>query len=173
MRILLPLLTGLCVALGACGGKEPAPAAAPEPAAPAPKPAPKAEAPKPAEPAAPAGDNVDDAAFEVRAVRSEEYAAGKVETFSVEIVPKGHWHLNQDFPTEIHVSAGDDVSFPKAALSKADAAEFGEEKARFDVPFTAKAAGSHDVSCKLSFAVCTEENCVPEERTLAVALQVQ
>jgi hypothetical protein len=40
------------------------------------------------------------------------------------------------------------------------------------VPFTAKSAGDQKLMCNVKFAVCTDENCVPDERNLALALAV-
>jgi hypothetical protein len=40
------------------------------------------------------------------------------------------------------------------------------------VPFTAKAAGDHKILANVKFAVCTDENCVPDERDLALAVAV-
>ena len=40
-------------------------------------------------------------------------------------------------------------------------------------PSPAKAAGTHTVTANVKFAVCTPENCVPDERTLAVVLPVE
>jgi hypothetical protein len=41
------------------------------------------------------------------------------------------------------------------------------------VPFTPSAVGTHRVEAKVSFAVCTPETCVPDTRTLSLALPVQ
>jgi hypothetical protein len=65
------------------------------------------------------------------------------------------------------------VMLPKAQLARPDAAEFGDTKAKFDIPFTPKSAGALAVNANVKFAVCTEENCVPDERNLTLALAVQ
>ena len=44
---------------------------------------------------------------------------------------------------------------------------------RFDVPFTPAAAGERTVTARVQFAMCNPSNCVPEERTLTLALAVQ
>lgn len=145
----------------------PAPAEAPKPTAEAPAEAPKAEAPKELT------DTIEDPSFELKLVPSGPYAAGKLASFGVSLVPKGEYHVNQDFPMTIAIKAPDGVTLPKAKLEKGDAAEFAEKKARFDVPFTAAAAGEHRVECDINFAVCTPETCVPDERTLALNLAVE
>jgi len=165
--------------LAACGGdKSPAPPAAaepaPAPAAPAaPTPAEAAPAPKAEAAAKPeATDRVEEAMFALALKPTGAYAAGKLGSFEVTIEPRGEWHINMDFPTEVTVKSGEGITLPKASLDKKAAAEFKEELARFDIPFTAAAAGEHEVECNVRFAMCSEENCVPEERTVVLALNV-
>jgi hypothetical protein len=116
---------------------------------------------------------VDEATFELRATAAESYTSGELGQFAIQITPKGEFHMNDDYPTMITVRETANVEFPKSELEKGDAAEWAAESARFDVPFTPSAAGQHTVVCDVSFAVCTDENCIPEERTLAVNLPVQ
>jgi len=157
----------------ACGGGSSEPAAAPPAAPPATAPAP-AEKPAPAPaPAAAASDKVDDPSFVLAAVPAGPYAAGKLATFAVSLTPRGVYHVNQEYPMSVSVQGDEGISFPKADLKKSDAASFGEKAARFDVPFTAAKAGDHKVEAKVKFAVCTPENCVPDERTLALMLPVK
>ncbi len=120
-----------------------------------------------------AGPLVDEATFELRATAAESYASGELAQFAIQITPKGEFHMNDEYPTMITVRDAASVEFPKSELERADAAEWAAERARFDVPFTASEAGEHTVVCDVSFAVCTDENCIPEERTLAVNLPVQ
>jgi hypothetical protein len=172
MRIVAVLLP-LCVAT-ACGqgadkpaGPPPeAPAAPPAPAAPVP-----AEAPKPA--AAAPSDRVDDPTFELAASPVGPYSPGKLGSFAVTLKPRGEYHVNMDYPMTISVQSSEGVEFPKEKLGKPEAAQFGEQLARFDVPFTPKSAGAHKIEAHVKFAVCTPENCIPDERTLAVVLPVE
>jgi hypothetical protein len=171
-------------ALWACGSKPETTPAAEQPAAPA-APAPAAApevAEKAAEPGtgsdAPPSDRVEDPTFELAVAPAGPYAAGKLGSFAVSLKPRGEYHINQDFPMSVSVqdNAGDppgSLEFPKSKLDKPEAAEFGEQLARFDVPFTPKSAGAHKVVVDVKFAVCTPENCVPDERTLAVMLPVE
>jgi hypothetical protein len=168
--------TWLGVAFGvlscACGGGKPAPA----PAAVAPV---AAEPPQPAAPAAAAAaagvapSSVDDPGFSLRMAEAGPYKAGEPARFVMHLEPRGVFHINQEYPIEIGLSGDADTVFPKATIARADAAEFGEKKARFDVPFTAKVAGDHKISANVKFAVCTAENCVPDERNLSLAVAVK
>lgn len=168
MRIATVLLP-LCVAT-ACGQ------GADKPAAPPPAPSPPA-APAPAAPAEPAAaaptDRIEDPTFELAASPVGPYAPGKLGSFAVTLKPRGEYHVNMDYPMTISVQSSDGVDFPKQKLGKPEAAQFGEQLARFDVPFTPKTAGAHKVEANVKFAVCTPENCVPDERTLAVVLPVE
>lgn len=146
----------------------------PEPAAATTTPAENTPAPSAKKPEAPAGPVVTASEFELRAVADADgYAAGELAQFSVSVIGRGGWHVNQEFPVSVELEGPSAVQFPKKALEKGDAAEFTEERARFDVPFTAKEAGSHRVEANVRFAICTDENCIPEERKLALELPVR
>lgn len=104
--------------------------------------------------------------------QADGYQAGTLGQFAVHVEGRGEWHLNQDFPFSVEVSGPDGVTFPKSELGKDDAAEFGDERARVDVPFTASAAGEHAVECTVRFAVCNPSSCVPKTETVALNLAV-
>jgi hypothetical protein len=160
--------------LAACGSSSGAPASGdPTPAAPA------AEAPAAPPPAAPAPaaaaptDKVEDPTFVLAATPVGAYSAGKLGSVAISLTPRGKYHVNMDYPMSIALSGDPGLQFPKAQLSKAESAEYTEKVARFDVPVTPQAAGKHALTAKVKFAVCTPENCVPDERTLALALAVE
>ena len=126
----------------------------------------------PGEPEEPPGPVAEDPTYELRATASGPYASGEEAQFQIELTPRGEYHVNQDFPMEIALRGPEGVTLPGAALGNGDAAEFNEERARFEVPFTAASAGEHTVTAEVDFAVCTPEACFPERRTLALALPV-
>lgn len=150
----------------ACGGKP-----APPPPAPAVVAAPSPVAAEPIAGAAPS--SIEEATFALRLAEAGPYKAGELGQFVLQIEPRGKFHINQEYPVEISLRGTPETTFPKSTLMRPDAAEFGENKARFEVPFTAKSAGDHKVSCNVKFAVCTDENCVPDERDLSLALAVK
>ncbi len=117
------------------------------------------------------GPRAEDDSFVLEA-RLEEggYAAGALGRFALVVEGKDGWHLNHDFPVSVELSG--DASFPKASLDKTDAAEFVDERARFDVPFTA-AAGEHEVRAVVAFAMCNPTSCVPKSETVILALNVR
>jgi hypothetical protein len=119
------------------------------------------------------GPTVEDPTFLLTATASGPYSNGQLGQFAITLTPRGEYHVNQEYPIRVEIEGPDAVGLAKSELERADAAEFGEERARFDVPFTPSAAGEHPVRAKIEFAVCTEENCVPDERTLALNLPVE
>ena len=165
----------LCAALAACGSSGGGAASGDQPAAApvAPAPVPAAPAPAPAAPAAAPTDKVDDPTFVLAATPVGAYSAGKLGSVAISLTPRGVYHVNMDYPISIALSGDPALQFPKAQMGKAETAEFSEKDARFDVPVTPQAAGKHALTAKVKFAVCTPENCVPDERTLALALAVE
>lgn len=109
-------------------------------------------------------------AFRIRLGTEERYAAKRWQVFDVIVDAKEGWHLNKDFPTELTlVDPPSAVTFKKTTLGPSDALKFTEPQFHFQVPFMAT-AGRHVVKAKLAFAVCTPQTCVPEERTVELAL---
>jgi hypothetical protein len=162
LKLALSIL-GLISQLG-CGDRE-----APRVAAPSPAPAAPAAAPKPAEPPQP---RVEDTTYRLALESEPNYSAGKVGAVRLVLEARGGYHVNQDYPIRVDLQAPAAVKLTKSSLGKADAAQFGEESARFDLGFSAE-PGAHELLATVDFAVCTKETCVPEQRKLAVALNVQ
>jgi hypothetical protein len=172
----------IAVALGifvsACGGnKDSAPAAEP-----AHEPAPNLGEGKVAEPnpvavaAVPkdkAPSTIEEAGFSLRLADAGPYKAGELSRIVLQLEPRGIFHINQEYPVEITLTGDTATSFPKASLARSDAAQFDEKKARFEVPFTPSATGDHKLLANVKFAVCTAENCVPDERDLSLAVAVK
>ena len=178
----LTLMLALSTGLLACGGEseEPASEGADEAAETAEAEATETETDTEAEPepaetaeAEPAVPRATDGTFVLEA-RPEEggYTANTLGQFAIHLEGEGEWHLNQDFPFSIELSGPEGIQFPKASLGKDDAAEFADELARFDVPFTPGAAGEHEVRATVSFAVCNPQSCVPKTQTIALNIPV-
>jgi len=112
----------------------------------------------------------DEASFELRS-EAGAIQAGQESHVGIRLTARGHHHVNQDYPISVQITAPDGVTLPHATLARADAAEFSETVARFDVPFTAP-SGHHELRALVDFAVCTPESCMPDTRTLAIAVDV-
>ncbi len=154
-------------ALAGCSGEDKAERATTEPATVQAPPPPAAAR----EPEGPAPAVVQDAMFKLEAKGAPQYTADQAGKFQVVLEATGGYHVNEDYPIRVDVKAPEGVTLEKASLAKADAASFGEHSASFDVAFTAP-KGEHEVSCVVDFAVCTDETCVPDQRTLGFKLSV-
>ncbi|MBK7155946.1 MAG: hypothetical protein IPH72_29905 [Sandaracinaceae bacterium] len=166
------LTLGLCAAaLLGCGEDAPSPStgAGPIPTAPTTAVTPPEAPPEPPQPAGPTATG---ASFSLVSSGAESYRAGEVGQFAIELTGRDGWHVNMEYPTVVQLE-GEGLSFPSPRLERAQAAQFAEERVRFDVPFTPAAAGDRSVTARVQFAMCNPSNCVPEERTLTLALAVQ
>lgn len=159
------MLLGLVLAVG-CGSKaaeESAPVAAPA-VAPV-----VAEAP----PEEPAGPRVEQESFVLEATpNTTGYTSGQAGRFSIRLEPRNGWHVNQDFPVEIVLEAPAELGLAKTRLARADAAVFDELQFRYDIDLTPSAAGQRTATADVRFAICTDENCLPQSARLALALDV-
>jgi hypothetical protein len=167
---------GLVLSGWGCGGKDNAAAGTAtgtQLAQPAAEPVPVKAAPVAAAPKTAAPSSIEDSGFSLQLAEAGPYKAGELSRFVVKLEPRGVFHINQEYPIEISLTGDTETVFPKVSLARADAAHFDEKSARFDVPFTAKAPGDHKLLANVKFAVCTPENCVPDERDLALAVAVK
>jgi len=151
----------LVVLTAACTREEATPAAETKQAAPLPTKA--AEPPKP---------SIEDTTFRLALAAPGELAADKPGAAELTLEARGGYHVNQDYPIKVDVKAPPGVKLEKASLGRPDATQFSEESAKFALPFSAP-VGSYDLTATVDFAVCTKETCVPDQRTVALALQVR
>ena len=112
-----------------------------------------------------------EAGFELGSTATGPFQAGQEGHFDIRLAATGNYHVNEDYPISVQITGPDGVTLPHATLARPDAAEFSSTVARFDVPFTAT-AGHHELRALVDFAVCTPESCMPDTRTLAIALDV-
>lgn len=172
MRIFIPLVVLSLLALGGCKKAPPAPEAQHDHSAhdhATHKAEPAAEAP-----AEPSGPKIETGSFSLEVSPAQPgFAVGKAGELEIALQSRGEWHVNQEYPIRVDLKAAPGVKLPKAELVRDDAKEFGEEKVRFLAAVEPASAGEHEVTCDVSFALCTEENCILEKRTLAMVLEVQ
>lgn len=122
----------------------------------------------------PAGPRVETGSFLLAVAPSEGgYRIGKAGEVEIALEGRGDWHVNQEYPIRVDLKAPPGVALVKSELVRGDAKEFGEEKVRFLAGVEPSAAGEHEVTCEVSFAMCTEENCILEKRTVAMQLKVE
>jgi hypothetical protein len=122
----------------------------------------------------PAGPSIETGSFLLAvAPTAPGYAIGKSGEVEIALEGRGEWHVNQEYPIRIDLKTGPGLALKKNELVKDDAKEFGEDKVRFLAAVEPSAAGDHEVTCDVSFAMCTEENCILERRTVAMQLKVE
>jgi hypothetical protein len=122
---------------------------------------------------APAGPSIETGSFLLSVAPVARYAIGKAGQVEIALEGRGEWHVNQEYPIRVDLKAAPEVTLQKTELVKDDAKEFGEDKVRFLAGVEPSAAGEHEVTCDVSFAMCTEENCILEKRTVAMRLKVE
>lgn len=122
----------------------------------------------------PAGPSIETGSFLLAVAPSQsKYRVGKPGEVEIALESRGPWHVNQEYPIHVDLNAGPSVTLDKKELAKDDAKEFGEKKVRFVAALEPSATGEQEVSCDVSFAMCTEENCILERRTVTAKLEVE
>ncbi len=90
----------------------------------------------------------------------------------VTIRPQNGWHMNHEFPTSVTLAESEAMAPEKSRVEKKDAKRFDDDGADFELPVSVEKGGTHDALADLSFAVCTEQTCLPEKIKLALSLEV-
>ena len=125
-------------------------------------------------PETPAGPSIETGSFRLAVAPGQAgYAIGREGEVEIALEGRGKWHVNQDYPIHVDLKAAPGVALKKNELVKDDAKEFGEDKVRFVAPIEPSAAGEHELTCDVSFAMCSKENCILEKRTVATQLKVE
>lgn len=108
--------------------------------------------------------------YELTAVATGPYAVGAPGTFEVRLTPRGEYHVNRNYPWSVTVTPPAAVLVPTATFDAATAAEMTDTIARFVVPFTPTAAGSHAVTAAVDFGICREEACIFQMHNVLVSI---
>jgi len=154
------VITALAWGVGGCKGSSTPPAPAPE--------SPAADG-KPAEPAM---GKLDEKNFSLEMKATGPYKAGQPGNVEVVLEPKGEFHCNKEYPYKIKLgTAPAGITYPQAIV-KTEAITVTPEKAVMKVPFTPEKPGEAKLSGNFFFSVCTSQQCVIENRELAVMVKV-
>ena len=108
---------------------------------------------------------------------SAKVKAGEKGVFVLSIKSKAGAHVSDEAPLKLQVK-GTQLAPAKEQLTREDSvAKKAEGQAfadpRFEVPFTAAAAGKGTVDAKLTFFICTEKICARQQKTFSVPVEVQ
>ena len=92
----------------------------------------------------------------------------------VDVVPleKGI-HVNRDFPLRYRVETSAGLKVDKVEWKREDAVDPKAENPSFEIPVTAAARGPQQVSVQMRFAICSDAWCVPQTKTVTVAIDVK
>ncbi|MEQ9081327.1 MAG: hypothetical protein RLP09_46105 [Sandaracinaceae bacterium] len=121
-------------------------------------------------PVAATGPVVDDPRFELRAEATGPLHAGSAGTLRVQLEPRGEYEVEARYPYRLVFHPPDGLAVDREELARRDAAEITAERAAFEVGVTPARAGMFECTVDVEFAVCSENGCVPLERTLTVPL---
>jgi hypothetical protein len=88
----------------------------------------------------------------------------------VRLTPRGEYHVNRNYPWSVTVTPPAAVLVPTATFDSTTAAEMTDTIARFVVPFTPSAAGTHEVTAAVDFGICREEACIFQMHNVLVTL---
>jgi hypothetical protein len=99
---------------------------------------------------------------------------GKKGKVVVDVVPleKGI-HVNRDFPLKYKVEASAGLKVEKTDWKREDAVDPKAENPTFQIPVTATAKGAQQVAVQMRFAICSDAWCVPQTKTVTVAIDVK
>ena len=155
------VFAALAIGVWGCKGSSPPPT--PEPITAAPE----------GKPAEPVMGKLDEKNFSVEMKSTGPYKAGQQSNVEVVLEPKGEFHCNKEYPYKIKLgTAPAGISYPNAIV-KGDAMTVTPEKSVMKVAFTPDKPGEAKVSGNFYFSVCTAQQCVVENRELAVMVKVE
>lgn len=87
---------------------------------------------------------------------------------------KGDFHVNEEYPVKLALTAPAGVKLEKATMKKEDAAKFGKDGADFDIAFTSSDTGKKDFTGDFKFAVCKgTEACKPVAEKVSFSVDVK
>jgi len=112
----------------------------------------------------------DGEAYELRVPASIEVQPGVASTVSLTIAGTGTRTISKDGPVRIELSSPT-LKLPRTRYERRHAADPAAETPRFDLRFTAPAAGDHELALELRFWVCGTRTCRPVRATQTIAVQ--
>ena len=111
--------------------------------------------------------------YTVKLASPAKVTTGSKGSATLEIVPKKGWHLNEEFPYKLTMTAPSGAKVAKPEQGKKDTVAFSPDKMKWAIDFEASAAGDKAFTGKVKFAVCTETSCDPKKEELAFNVKVE
>jgi hypothetical protein len=82
-------------------------------------------------------------------------------------------HVNREFPLKYKVETSAGLKVEKLEWKRSDAVDPDAENPRFEIPVWGGARGAQQVAVQMRFAICSDAWCVPQTRTVTVAIDVK
>lgn len=98
---------------------------------------------------------------------------GQQATATLTFRGEGEFHFNTDYPFIVKLTAPTGVQLAKGVLKKDDTKQWQKEGVILPVVFTATEAGQKTITAEAKFAVCTDEECAPQEEKISIVVNVQ
>ncbi len=99
--------------------------------------------------------------------------AGGSGTLVLSIVPMNGTKVHPQAPLKIALTGTAGLKLTRDTLGRKDAADPKAEGPRFEVPFTAVAAGAQEARAKVEFYLCADDWCARQTRDVSVAIAVK
>jgi hypothetical protein len=112
-------------------------------------------------------------AYTVKLASPDKVTTGSKGTATLEIVPKKGWHLNDEFPYKLTITAPAGAKVAKPEQGKQDTVSFSHEAMKWAIDFETSSAGDKAFTGKVKFAVCTETSCDPKKEELAFKVKAE
>jgi hypothetical protein len=111
--------------------------------------------------------------YAIEATGPATLEVGAAGTLVLAIKPVAKTHVHPQAPLKIALSATPGLTLSKSALGRKDMPDPKAEAPRFEVPFTATAAGKQEARAKVDFFICSDQWCVKQVRDVVVAIDVK
>jgi hypothetical protein len=111
--------------------------------------------------------------YTIEATGPATLKVGAAGTLVLAIKPVAKTHVHPQAPLKITLTATPGLALAKTALGRKDLPDPKAEAPRFEVPFTAAAAGKQEATAKVDFFICSDQWCVKQVRDVVVAVDVK
>ncbi len=127
--------------------------------------------PAPLDPHAPA--RIETATYVLELASAADVSTAQPTEVWLTLEGRGGFHVNLEYPLRVELGGSSQLVLEKTTLRTGDAAEVGDARARWKAQAHWSAAGEQWIAARVQFAMCTEDACVPDERVVAVTVQVR
>jgi hypothetical protein len=111
--------------------------------------------------------------YAIEATGPATLKVGATGTLVLAIKPVPKTHVHPQAPLKIGLAATPGLTLSRTALGRKDMPDPKAEAPRFEVPFTAVAAGKQEATAKVDFFICSDQWCVKQVREVVVAVDVK